>query len=104
MEQSRFKEEHKVTLPAILFGFIVSLFAGAVFHLLTGGGGAKLVVYMILSATGFWLGHVAGVQFNINILSVGPLRFGMAMLGCLMLLGLGFWLGQARTTSRSEKR
>lgn len=93
-----------MTLPALLFGFVVSLFAGAVFHLLTGGGGARLVMYLVVAAIGFWIGHAVGVQFNINALNVGPLRFGMGMLGCLVLLGLGYWLSQMREPGKPAKR
>jgi len=85
-----------MTLPALLFGFVVAGFAGSVFHLVTGGTGTRLVVYLLAAVAGFWLGHAAGVGLGWNFLNVGPLRFGMGLIGCLVMLGIGYWLSQVR--------
>lgn len=50
-----------MTLPAILFGLVVSLLAGALFHAVRGGGGWRLLLDLVLSLIGFMLGQAATV-------------------------------------------
>ena len=85
-----------MTIPAIFFGMLVATFLGAAFHLIKNGGLGRLVLYIFLAWIGFWGGHVAGQALNWTVFSVGPLRFGMALAGCLLVLVLGHWLSQFR--------
>lgn len=79
-------------LPSILFGVILSSLYGALFHLWRGGSLGRLILYIILSWVGFWAGHVLGGQLGWSFASVGALNTGMATLGSLLFLGLGYWL------------
>ena len=85
-----------MTIPAVFFGILVSTFIGAAFHLWKDGGVGRLVLYVLLSWVGFWAGHVAGLILNWPFFSVGPLYFGMALLGCILVLGVGYWLSLVR--------
>lgn len=81
-----------MTLPAILFGFVISSLYGAVYHLVRGGSGKRLLGYLIAGWIGFWSGHFAGQVFEINFFSVGPIRLGMATILALVALFLANWL------------
>ncbi len=85
-----------MTIPAIFFGVLVSTFIGAAFHLIKNGGLGRLVLYLLLSWIGFWGGHILGQSLNWTFFSVGSLRFGMALAGCLAVLLLGYWLSLVR--------
>lgn len=81
-----------MTLPAIILGIVVASLVGSIFHLWRGGGLGRLITYLGLSQLGFWLGHWAATRLGWEFWSVGPLRLGTAILGCLIVLGIGYWL------------
>ena len=81
-----------MTLPALVFGLVVSTLYGAAFHLWQGGGAGRLVLYIVLSWIGFWLGHFIGGLMGWTFLSVGPIHFGMSTILSLVFLGGGHWL------------
>ncbi len=83
-----------MTLPALLFGFLISTLMGAAFHLWKGGGFSKLMTDLFVSWIGFWLGHFAGVSAGLAIGTLGPLRLGSAVVGAVIFLSLGYWLFQ----------
>jgi hypothetical protein len=80
-----------MTIPAVLFGILVSTLIGAIFHLWKNGGLGRLLLYIILAWIGFWVGHIIGQALNWTFFSVGSLHFGMAILGSLLFLGIGYW-------------
>lgn len=81
-----------MTLPAFLFGFLVSTLLGAVFHLWKDGGFGRLVLYLVFGWVGFWAGHLIGNSTGWTFFSVGPLRLGMALLVGAATLLAGYWL------------
>jgi hypothetical protein len=81
-----------MTLPSLLFGIITSTLYGALFHLWRGGSAGRLVLYILLAWAGFWVGHTIAIQLKWTFASIGPLRFGMATIGSLLFLGIGYWL------------
>lgn len=81
-----------MTIPAFLFGFFIACFIGACFHLWKDGGLWRLMGYLFLSEAGFWIGHFLGGTWKITFFSIGPLHLGFALIGCLIFLGIGFWL------------
>jgi hypothetical protein len=83
-----------MTIPALLFGILVSTFLGAGFHVWRGGNLGRLILYILLAWAGFWSGHLMAVALEFNAFSVGPLHIGMAMVGSVVFLFLGYWLSQ----------
>jgi hypothetical protein len=81
-----------MTLPALVFGFMVSTLMGAGFHLWKDGGIGRLVLYLILAWVGFWAGHLLGSRFNLDFASIGPLHFGVAIVMAALALFAGYWL------------
>jgi hypothetical protein len=77
-----------MTIPALLFGFIVASLYGALYHLICGGGPARLFGNLVISWLGFALGHFVGTWCGWILFPVGPLDFGAATVGSLLLLAL----------------
>jgi hypothetical protein len=88
-----------MTLPAILLGLVLSSLYGALYHLVRGGTGRRLLAYLIAGWVGFWVGHLAGDIFGITFFSVGPIRLGMATILSLVALFLTNWLAIESTPS-----
>ena len=81
-----------MTLPSILFGTLLATLFAAIFHLWKGGGFFRLLFFLIISWSSFWIGHIAGDAWDWKLLSLGPLRLGTAILSNLIFLWLGNWL------------
>ena len=89
-----------MSLPTLLFGFLISTLMGAVFHLLRGGGAGRLILYLILGWAGFWAGHFLASYFGWSFGSLGPLHLGVAVLVSLVFLGIGYWLSLVEVEAR----
>jgi hypothetical protein len=83
-----------MTLPAILFGIVLSSVYGTAFHFWKGGSLSKLFLYVILAWLGFWIGNYIGGLIGWSFAAVGPLNTGMATLGSALFLFVGDWLGR----------
>lgn len=81
-----------MTIPSLVLGLIVALLIGALFHLWRDGGFMRLVFYLFLSVAGFFAGNWIGNLQGWILFPVGPLNLGMAIIGSLVLLGIGDWL------------
>jgi hypothetical protein len=81
-----------MTVPILLFGFLLSSLYGALFHLWRDGGLGRLLLYLILSWVGFWIGQIAAGQFGWEFASVGALHVGTATFTALIFLLIGNWL------------
>jgi hypothetical protein len=75
-----------MTLPALLFAFLIASLYGALYHLIRNGGPGRLMVYLLLAWTGFAAGHLLGAWRGWVFLPIGPLNFGLASLGSLLTL------------------
>jgi len=83
-----------MTLPTLLFGLLVALLYGAIYHLLRGGGFWRLLLFFSLSITGFILGHWIGIWRQWTFLPLGALNLGLSTLGSFTLLAVGDWLSR----------
>lgn len=85
-----------MTVPSLALGTLLALLIGALTHLWRGGNLGQLLLYVILSLVGFWLGHtlagILGWQFG----QLGPLNLGLAVPLAVLFAGLGGWLGNPR--------
>lgn len=89
-----------MTLPSILLGVVLSSLFGAVYHLIRGGSGKRLLAYLIAGWAGFWLGHLVGQVFDFTFFSIGPLRLGTATIGAVLTLILANWLAIETVTPK----
>ncbi|HSN94471.1 MAG TPA: hypothetical protein VLR89_05365 [Anaerolineaceae bacterium] len=81
-----------------IFGLVIAILIGALFHLWKDGGFWRLVLYLFSSILGFFLGHWLADSFNLNLLNVGGLRLFGAVAGSILFLFLINWLGRDAQT------
>ena len=89
-----------MTLPALLFGIVLSSIYGAAFHFWKGGSLGKLVLFLLLAWAGFWSGHLLGGLLKWDFAAVGPLNTGMATFGSAIFLFGGEWLSRVEITRK----
>ena len=91
-----------MTIPSLIFAFLIASLYGALYHLIRGGGPGRLFLYLILSWAGFALGHLVGIWQGWLLLPVGQLNLGMSTLGSLVLLIGRDLFGQKGTRQAKE--
>ena len=69
-----------MTIPAIIFGIVLSSIYGTAFHFWKGGSLNKLIFYVVLAWLGFWAGHFIGGWIGWSFAAVGPLNTGQNQL------------------------
>jgi hypothetical protein len=89
-----------MSTPTILLGLILSTLYGALFHLWRGGNAGRLLLYLLLSWIGFWLGQLVGVYLNLDFDILGQLHLVVASLSSLLFLGIGYWLSLVQSDKR----
>jgi len=89
-----------MTITATILGLILSTMYGAGFHLWKGGSLGRLILYLVLSWTGFLIGHVAATLLGWSFDRVGGLHVGAATAGSLIFLGVGYWLSLVEVTRK----
>lgn len=86
-----------MTMPSFVFGFLLASFWGAAFHFWKGGSGGRLLLNLILSWMGFFLGNWIATSWEISLLMIGPISGGFGSLGSLILLFFSNWIIQLDT-------
>ncbi len=81
-----------MTIPSLLLGVLISTLYAALFHLWRGGHLGRFILYLALSWTGFWLGHLVASLLNFTFDSLGTLHLGAASAGSFLFLLVGYWL------------
>lgn len=81
-----------MTLASFFLGTVIASVFGCAFHFWHGGGFKWLIFFNLLSWAGFWMGHFIGNLINVRFLLLGPINFGSAIVGTIIVLFLGFWL------------
>ena len=83
-----------MTPPAYVLALVLSTLIGALFHIWRGGGGGKLLLYLMAGWIGFSVGHQMQPIVGVSIFPVGPLNVGLATIGELIALVLAGWLAK----------
>ena len=89
-----------MTIPAFIFGVIISSLYGAAFHLWRDGGFGRLILYLFLSWLGFWVGQFLADKLGWTFGSVGPLHIGFATISSLLFLFIGYWLSKVQVQKK----
>ena len=91
-----------MTIPTLLFAFLIASLYGALYHLIRGGGFWRFILYLFLSLSGFFLGHWVGIWRGWAFLQFGSLNLGMCSVGSVLLLLLGDWLSRIDLRRQSK--
>jgi hypothetical protein len=88
-----------MNIPTLVFGGLIATLYGALFHLVRGGNLGRLLIYIILSWLGFLSGHFLAQRFDLRFFSIGSLNLGIATIGSLLFLVLGYWIFFGRASA-----
>ncbi|MCS6993504.1 MAG: hypothetical protein N2117_08975 [Anaerolineales bacterium] len=88
-------------LPTIVFGVLLSTLYGGLYHLIRGGKTRKLLLFLVLSWAGFWVGDTVGWLLNWTFAPVGMMNAGMGTVGAFVFLVAGDLASMV--TERSRK-
>jgi uncharacterized membrane protein YeaQ/YmgE (transglycosylase-associated protein family) len=91
-----------MTIPLLLFALLIALLCGAVFHILRGGSGWRLLLYLVLSVLGFAVGQALSMWRGWQLLTFGALDMGAGLIGSLIFLVLGDWLSRIENSSENS--
>ena len=91
-----------MTLPSILFGIVIALLIGTLYHFLRDGGGWRLLLYLGLSIFGFAVGQLLGTWRGWNLFMLGSLNLGMGIVGSILFLAGGEWLSRIDVNKKSS--
>jgi hypothetical protein len=86
-----------MTLPTLIFGGLVATLYGAIFHLIRGGGLGKLLLYILLSWAGFFLGQYIGERTTWEFINIGALNLGIATISSFLFMIAGYWIFKDRS-------
>jgi uncharacterized membrane protein YjjP (DUF1212 family) len=96
--------QHKMPEPNTVFAFVTATLIGALFHLIFGGRGRRLLLFIVMSWLGFGMGDAAGRSLGIALFKVGDLHFAFAISGCVFVLLLVHIFTSGRATRRRPNR
>jgi hypothetical protein len=91
-----------MTIPMLLFALLIALLCGVLFHILRGGSGWRLLLYLGSSMLGFVVGQWISVARGWHLLMFGALDIGMGVIGSAVFLALGEWLSRIETTKKNS--
>ena len=88
-----------MTIPALIFAFLIASLYGAIYHLIRDGGPGRLFQFLLLSWVGFVLGHLVGIWQGWQLFPLGQLNLGMSTLGSLLLMVARDLFSRGKTAS-----
>jgi uncharacterized membrane protein YeaQ/YmgE (transglycosylase-associated protein family) len=91
-----------MSFPTLVLGLILSTLYGALFHLWRGGNAGRVLLYLILSWIGFWIGQLIGNLLHVSFDTLGQLHLLFATLGSLIFLAIGFWLSLVQAEPKTH--
>ena len=91
-----------MTLPLALLALLIALLVGALFHLLRGGSGWRLLLYFALSILGFAGGQALSMWRGWRLLTYGALDIGVGLIGSVVFLALGDWLSRIEAGDKNS--
>ncbi len=80
-----------MNITSYIFGWLLASLFGALFHLWRNGGIGKLLLDLVLSWIGFFLGHLVAQHYGLKFMSVGDMQIAGGIVGSLIFLAVGNW-------------
>jgi len=91
-----------IAFPQIIFGSLIAGIVGAGIHLILGGKPLRLVLSLIFSIIGFWLGQALSSQYSISIIRLGTINLGFALVASLLFGVFGYWIAGENRTEKEK--
>jgi hypothetical protein len=85
-----------MTIPTLIFAFLLASLLGALYHLIRGGGPGRLFLDLFLSWAGFALGYFLGMRLGWSLYPLGGLDLGLTIPAALILLVGVDWISRIR--------
>jgi hypothetical protein len=83
-----------MTVPGVVYGFLIASACGLGFHLIRGGKLGRLAMYLVSAWISFAVGHTVGGWIGLDLWRFGPLNLFSALAGTLLgLLTAAFLAG-----------
>ncbi|MPM12643.1 hypothetical protein SDC9_58997 [bioreactor metagenome] len=91
-----------MTLASIFYGLLIAIIPACLVLFVFGGNLKKLIVIILFSWVGFWLGHLLASWRGWNFITMGPIKLGTALIFSIGFSILGSWLNniQPMTTKK----
>jgi MFS family permease len=86
-----------MTLPGIVYGFLIASAAGLAFHLIRGGRLGRLGMYLVSAWISFAVGHTVGGWIGLHLWRFGPLNLFPALVGTVLGLMTASFLAGPET-------
>ncbi len=87
-------------LPAIIFGLVLCIIYGTLFHAIMGGGFGRLVLFCVAATLGFWGGQMIGDHLHWSLINIGLIHIDLASIGAMGFLFIAHWLSKAEPASK----
>ena len=69
-----------MTTPSLLFGALIALICGLIFHIFRGGSFSRLLLHVFTAEISFFVGHFVGQWINWHLWRFGALNLFPALL------------------------
>ncbi len=76
----------EIPITTIIFGILLAIFCGALYHLIRGGSSNRLAVNLLISIAGFWLGDYFATFIDWSFFEIGLLNAGIGVIFSLIFL------------------
>lgn len=91
-----------MTLPVLLFGLVIAVLIGSIFHLVRGGSGWGLVLCLFLSILGFSVGQFIRIYLGWHVYTFGYLDIGLGVIGSVLFLAGNDVYGRLRSRNKTS--
>ena len=81
-----------LTFPVFIIGSLIAGLIGSLIHLILGGKPFRLLLSIIGSLIGFWIGNNLGSRYGLYFFNYGQINLGFAILLSIVLGFIGYWI------------
>ncbi len=92
-----------MTLPAFIFGSLIAVLIGSLFHLVVGGNLRKYILFLFFTWLGFWIGHYISNRMSFTIWRVGLFDLGFDILSSIIVVLIIFWIDKGSVEEKESK-
>jgi hypothetical protein len=94
-----------VNAPSFFLGTLIAVSCGLLFHLIRGGGLARMGLFVITAWISFFVGNFVGVWISLDFIRVGTLHLFPALLATLVgLITANVLAGPERGSAPPSRR